>query len=116
MADIRRQEIHCHNCLKYVQFDLDLEMNGNHELTCPVCGHKHLRVVKNGEITEERWGTTNAPVIPISNNTVSWTTASTFTSYSNTQTANSVAMATTGTSATAQYFMYQSWLDKTGTS
>ncbi len=78
--DIRRQELHCHACQKYVQFDLDLSMNGNHVLNCPNCRHEHCRVVKDGKITGERWGQRNGGIIPISHATTSGT--STFDTYS----------------------------------
>lgn len=55
MGQVERQELHCHNCNKYVQFDLDLEMDGNHVLKCPSCGHEHCRVVQKGKITDTRW-------------------------------------------------------------
>ena len=35
--------------------ELDLSLNGNHQITCPLCQHIHYRVVKDGEVTEERW-------------------------------------------------------------
>lgn len=50
-----RQEILCHNCNKYIQFEVDLGLDGMHEFECPECGHKHFRVVKNGEITNDRY-------------------------------------------------------------
>jgi len=56
---IERQELHCHACGKYVQFDLDLSLNGNHVLKCPECDHEHCRVVKNGKITDDRWDQRN---------------------------------------------------------
>lgn len=59
---IERQEIHCHECGRYVQFDLDTELNGNHVLHCPVCGHEHCRVVENGVITDRRWDSRNGPI------------------------------------------------------
>lgn len=48
---IERQELYCHGCGNYVQFNLDLGIDGNHGLRCPVCGHIHYRVVENGRIT-----------------------------------------------------------------
>jgi hypothetical protein len=54
-----RQELHCHNCNKYVQFDIDIEQNGNHVVICPECGHEHCRVVNNGIITDVRWDSRN---------------------------------------------------------
>lgn len=56
---IQRQEIHCHHCNGYVSFDMDMELNGNHVLTCPKCGHEHCRVIKDGVITSERWDQRN---------------------------------------------------------
>lgn len=53
------QEIYCHNCGKYVQFPIDLEMNGKHILKCPVCEHEHCRYVYNGIITDDRWDQRN---------------------------------------------------------
>jgi len=50
------QELHCHNCQRYVQFDLDLSVDGNYQLDCPSCGHDHYRIVRGGKITESRWG------------------------------------------------------------
>ncbi len=54
------QELHCHNCNCYVQFKIDTEQNGNHEIRCPNCGHIHYRLVVNGIITELRWNNNNA--------------------------------------------------------
>jgi DNA-directed RNA polymerase subunit RPC12/RpoP len=51
--------LHCHECGKYVQFDLDLSMDGNHVLKCPNCGHEHCRVVQKGKITDTRWDQRN---------------------------------------------------------
>ena len=62
---IERQELFCHACSKYVQFDLDLGLDGNHVLNCPNCGHEHCRVVKNGKITDVRWDQRNEPTIGV---------------------------------------------------
>ncbi len=84
-----RQEIYCHQCGKYVQFVIDMEINGNHILKCPGCGHEHCRVVKNGVITSDRWDSKDDVPIPVSPFSVtysvaSWaaTTSSTSSSYS----------------------------------
>lgn len=70
MSARRRQEIHCHECGRWVQFVLDLSMNGNHVLNCPNCRHAHCRVVKDGRITDVRWDGRNGPTVPV------WTTTS----------------------------------------
>ena len=43
------------HCGGYIYVKLNLELNGNHVVNCPNCGHKHYRVVKNGIITEDRF-------------------------------------------------------------
>lgn len=58
---LERQELYCHACGGYVQFDLDSAINGNHILNCPNCGHEHCRVVFNGRISDERWDSRNPP-------------------------------------------------------
>ncbi len=52
---IERQELYCHNCGRYVQFPLDLSMDGKYTLNCPNCGHEHYRFVHDGIISDERW-------------------------------------------------------------
>lgn len=101
---IRRQELHCHNCGRYVQFDIDLGLNGRHVLNCPNCGHEHCRVVRDGEITDERWAQRNgwSPqqtfVVPPAN--VSSTAISTWISY------NSTSDSTAGAG-----YLYGAWVN-----
>ena len=103
-ANVQRQELWCHECSSYVQFNLDISLNGKHVLNCPKCGHEHCRIVKDGVISEDRWdrrngsstpGTSSMSVIYATN--VAWTTASTFNS----------------TSATNSFF-YDSWINSSG--
>lgn len=54
-----KQELWCHECESYVQFPIDLSLDGNHVLNCPKCGHEHCRVVENGRITSTRWDSRN---------------------------------------------------------
>ena len=58
-SQIERQELYCHECERYVQFNIDMSLNGNHVLNCPNCGHEHCRVVSNGKITDDRWDQRN---------------------------------------------------------
>lgn len=51
----RTTELHCHECGQWVQFRLDEEVDGQHEIVCPVCGHIHYRIVENGRITDIRY-------------------------------------------------------------
>ena len=52
---IERQELHCHNCNRYVQFNLDTDLDGKHVLQCPNCGHEHCRYVNKGVVSDTRW-------------------------------------------------------------
>jgi len=86
---VERQELHCHACDRYVQFDLDLGLNGRHVLRCPSCGHEHCRIVKDGVITDERWAQRNddtTTTIYVSAHTATWTTTSTFSNAGSTST------------------------------
>lgn len=78
---IERQELRCHACGRYVQFDMDLSFNGNHVLDCPNCGHEHCRVVKDGQITSIRWDLRNGPNIFVPIITASTSSNSTFSTY-----------------------------------
>jgi hypothetical protein len=93
---IERQEIYCHVCGGYVQFDLDLSMNGNHVLCCPRCAHEHCRVVRDGQITGERWASRNGYTYQLTAN-VAYTTTTTWAS----------------TSVTSSTFLWQSWANTT---
>ena len=85
-------QLHCHECDSYVQFSIDESLDGNHILNCPNCGHEHCRVVKNGEITSDRWDSRNHTY------SVTATSSSTISTY----------YTSTSTSST---FMYQLWSD-----
>jgi hypothetical protein len=81
---IERQEIHCHACNRYVQFPIDLSLDGRHVLNCPNCGHEHCRVVTKGKITEERWDQRNGNIMPtyvISSFVITQSTTSTTSTY-----------------------------------
>jgi len=93
---IERQELWCHDCRNYVQFNMDVSMDGNHVLECPVCQHEHCRVVENGRITDIRWDRRNGPTITVSPTTVTFSTYSTFDSTNSDST-----------------FLYQSWMNTT---
>lgn len=89
---LERQELHCHGCNRYVQFSLDVSLNGNHVLECPNCGHEHCRVVKDGKITDIRWASRNGPT-----HVVTWATSTT--------------ASTWVTSGARNYFLYNAWMN-----
>lgn len=77
---IENQEIYCHNCDTYVQFPVDLSLNGNHVLKCPNCQHEHCRVVKNGVIMGDRWDQRNGDTYRIRQSVITMSASSTSTS------------------------------------
>lgn len=105
MSEIRRQELFCHSCGRYVQFDLDLSLNGNHVLNCPVCDHEHCRTVKDGEITDIRWDQRNGvvPTIQVNNLNVTSSSTSTYDNYINNSTVT----------PEVSKFSYESWMNTT---
>lgn len=59
-----RSQVYCTNCGGTFVAALDMEIDGNHEITCPLCAHVHYRVVRDGEITEDRWRSSAGSIIP----------------------------------------------------
>lgn len=52
---IQRTDMHCHACSGNFVAELDYDVNGDHEVHCPRCGHIHYRTIKDGKITEARY-------------------------------------------------------------
>lgn len=52
-----RTDLHCHQCSKGFVAELNFDVEGNHVIECPHCGHEHCRVIKGGAITGDRWDT-----------------------------------------------------------
>lgn len=98
---IEKQEIHCHNCNRYVHFEIDTSLDGNHVLNCPQCSHEHCRVIKNGIITGERWDSRNGDTFYITSSTSS-----------NTSIYYTMA-GSTATSTTGSVYLAHSWLNTT---
>ena len=56
-----RTELDCHGCTeqgispnRFIA-TINHDLNGNHEIECPRCGHIHYRVIKDGVVTGERY-------------------------------------------------------------
>lgn len=50
----------CSNCHKMFRMRVNFDVNGNHVMVCPHCGHKHCRTIRDGKVTGDRWDTRNA--------------------------------------------------------
>lgn len=49
----------CTNCHKTFRMRVDFNVNGNHVIQCPHCGHHHCRTIKAGKVTGDRWESRN---------------------------------------------------------
>jgi len=110
---MERQELWCHECQKYVQFDIDTELNGQHVIVCPSCGHEHLRVVENGIITEARWGSRNGNSVLGANSYNPYTPMQTYMTTGMTTSSASTYTAYSGNSVTnsSTQFTYMAWMN-----
>lgn len=52
-----RTDMHCTHCSRPFIAQLSMEIDGNHVIECPYCGHEHCRVVKDGVVSGDRWDT-----------------------------------------------------------
>lgn len=50
-----RTDLHCTECGKNFIALLDYDIEGNHIVECPHCGHEHCRVIEAGKVTDVRW-------------------------------------------------------------
>jgi NAD-dependent SIR2 family protein deacetylase len=48
-------EFYCSECSHYTYVKIRLDLDGNHIMRCPNCGHLHYRVVTEGKITDQRF-------------------------------------------------------------
>ena len=57
-------EFYCSgSCHKYFDFKMNTSLNGNYRIHCPICGHIHYRVVKDGKITEQRFPENDSQIL-----------------------------------------------------
>ena len=94
-----RSDVYCTNCGGKFIATLDLSLNGNHEITCPLCQHVHYRVVKDGVVTEDRWRSSGVVGMP--------------TFIATTSTITNVNFYTVSTNATTSAYTSDLWLQRT---
>lgn len=61
-----RTDLYCHNCNKNFVAELDYDIDGQHTVECPYCGHEHCRYINNGFISDKRWAGHNDTVKVVS--------------------------------------------------
>ena len=98
-----RTEIYCHECDKYVQFTLDDELDGNHIIICPNCGHEHCRVIKKGKVTGDRWDSRNGQTYYVSSSTITYSSTSSEIMY----------FRNSSQPSSATTYTYASWMNST---
>lgn len=54
-----RTELYCHACDKDFLANINFDIDGQHILKCPHCGHQHCRVIEGGFVTGDRWDSRN---------------------------------------------------------
>lgn len=54
-----RTDMNCTHCSKNFVALLDFRLEGNWTIECAHCGHQHLRVIRGGLVSEDRWGSAN---------------------------------------------------------
>jgi DNA-directed RNA polymerase subunit RPC12/RpoP len=91
---LQRTKMHCHECNKNFIAELDFDINGDHVVECPWCGHEHCRTIKDGKITGDRWDGRNGNRIDVEKRSV-WK--------------SSVIQAKTSTVA---HFLRERWLNR----
>lgn len=64
-----RSNVYCTNCGGTFIATMNLGLNGNHQITCPLCQHIHYRVVRDGVVTEDRWASSSGPTYIVSTST-----------------------------------------------
>ena len=57
-----RTEESCSNCHKLMIFTVNFDLNGDHVVVCPHCGHQHCRIIKDGVVTGDRWSSRSESV------------------------------------------------------
>ena len=53
---IVRTDVYCHSCSHNFIAHINYDVQGNHVVECPYCGHHHHRVITEGKVTEARHG------------------------------------------------------------
>jgi DNA-directed RNA polymerase subunit RPC12/RpoP len=52
---IVRTDCDCHSCSGRFIAKLNYDIDGDHRVVCPRCGHIHYRTIQKGVVTETRW-------------------------------------------------------------
>lgn len=52
---IVRTHLDCTECRGNFIAKLNYDIDGDHKIVCPRCGHLHYRTIKRGVVTETRW-------------------------------------------------------------
>lgn len=62
MSETIRSDLHCTDCRRDFVAKLEAQLDGNHVIVCPWCGHQHCRVIVDGVVTGDRYDSTHERV------------------------------------------------------
>ncbi len=65
-----RTHLYCHQCTGNFLALLDYDVDGQHVVECPHCGHEHCRKIVKGLVTGDRWDGRNETRINVSKRNV----------------------------------------------
>jgi DNA-directed RNA polymerase subunit RPC12/RpoP len=54
-SGIVRTDMYCHDCNRSFLAHIDFDVDGDHVVECPHCGHHHYRSIRHGKVTEARF-------------------------------------------------------------
>jgi DNA-directed RNA polymerase subunit RPC12/RpoP len=60
-----RTNCDCTSCGKIFIAKINHDLDGNHVLRCPFCGHQHFRTIRKGIVTGDRWSSQSGPNIDV---------------------------------------------------
>jgi DNA-directed RNA polymerase subunit RPC12/RpoP len=58
---LTRTDMGCHSCSKDFIAVIDYDLEGEHQIECPHCGHIHYRKIEAGKVTESRYNSDHRP-------------------------------------------------------
>lgn len=56
-----RTTVDCTDCRRQFVAKINHDLDGNHKILCPHCGHEHWRAIRKGVVTDDRWGSQHGP-------------------------------------------------------
>jgi len=62
---IVRTNVDCTSCGRIFIAKVNHDVDGNHRIVCPLCGHQHYRTIRKGVVTGDRFSSQAGPNIEV---------------------------------------------------